>query len=394
MVAVVFCIRVAKQPPLLPVRGIVLMPKALAVLAAKLSMADIRRFVLILAHMVRTIRWENDEPILLDQTQLPVEVVEEKQESIKQVWHSINTLKVRGAPAIGIAAAYGLLLGVRDKLELPCRDFLAEIDRQAAYLSTSRPTAVNLSWALKRMTSSAGGLDTKDTRQIYNCLVAEAVRIHEEDRRLCRSIGEHGAVLIKKGMGVLTHCNAGSLATSELGTATAPMYLAHDEQGIEFRVYVDETRPLLQGARLTSWELQRAGIDVTLITDNMAAYVMSKGLVDLVIVGADRVAANGDVANKIGTMGVAILAKHFKIPFYVASPSSTVDLATKKGEDIEIEERGDEEVTHFGLRRTGPEGIKVHNPAFDVTPHELVTGILTEIGIIYPTYKKTLKVFK
>lgn len=356
-------------------------------------MVNIRRFVLISAYMVRAVRWENDELIFLDQTQLPVEVVEEKQESIKQVWHSINTLKVRGAPAIGIAAAYGLLLGVRDRLELPCRDFLAELDRQAEYLGTSRPTAVNLSWALKRMTSVAGDLDTKDTRQVYNCLVEEAVRIHEEDRRLCRSIGEHGAALIRKGTGVLTHCNAGSLATSELGTATAPMYLAH-EQGIDFRVYVDETRPLLQGARLTSWELQRAGIDVTLITDNMAAYVMSKGLVDLVLVGADRVAANGDVANKIGTMGVAILAKHFKIPFYVASPSSTVDLATKKGEDIEIEERGDEEVTHFGLRRTGPEGIKVRNPAFDVTPHELVTGILTEKGIIYPPYEKSLKAFK
>lgn len=342
--------------------------------------------------MIKSIRWENDELIFLDQTQLPVEVVEEKQESIKQVWHSINTLKVRGAPAIGIAAAYGLLLGVRDKLELPYRDFLAELNRQAQYLSTSRPTAVNLSWALKRMTSFAGEQDTKDSRQIYNCLVEEAVRIHEEDRRLCRSIGEHGTALIKRGTGVLTHCNAGSLATSELGTATAPMYLAH-EQGVEFRVYVDETRPLLQGARLTSWELQRAGIDVTLITDNMAAYVMSKALVDLVLVGADRVAANGDVANKIGTMGVAILAKYFKIPFYVVSPSSTVDLATKKGADIEIEERGDEEVTHFGLRRTGPEGIKVRNPAFDVTPHELVTGILTERGIIYPPYEKNLKAF-
>ena len=195
--------------------------------------------------MVRTIRWENDELILLDQTQLPIKVVEEKQETVKQLWHSINTLKVRGAPAIGIAAAYGLLLGVREKLELPRRDFLAELDRQAAYLSTSRPTAVNLSWALNRMTSFAGELDTKDSRQLYNSLVEEAVRIHEEDRLLCRRIGEHGTALIKSGTGVLTHCNAGSLATSGMGTATAPMYLAH-EQGIEFRVYADETRPLLQ----------------------------------------------------------------------------------------------------------------------------------------------------
>ncbi len=204
-----------------------------------------------------------------------------------------------------------------------------------------------------------------------------------------KKMGENGAPLIKEGMGVLTHCNAGSLATSELGTATAPMYTAHNA-GVKFRVYSDETRPLLQGARLTSWELQKSGIDVTLICDNMAAHIMSQGLIDMVIVGTDRVAANGDVANKIGTMGVAILAKHFGIPFYVACPSSTVDLNTPTGADIVIEEREADEVCNFGARRTAPEGMKVRNPAFDVTPNELVTGIITELGILRAPYGESL----
>jgi methylthioribose-1-phosphate isomerase len=217
-----------------------------------------------------------------------------------------------------------------------------------------------------------------------------AEAIHQEDIELCRKIGEYGVPLIQDGMGVLTHCNAGRLATSEYGTATAPMYLAH-QNGVRFSVYSDESRPLLQGSRLTAWELKEAGIDVYTITDNMAAFVMQQGLIDLVIVGTDRVAANGDVANKIGTMGVAILAKHFGIPFYVASPFSTIDLATPTGSDIVIEERGEDEVTHFGLRRTAPEGIKVRNPAFDVTPNELVTAIITDRGIIKAPYTENLK---
>ncbi|MDA8412013.1 MAG: S-methyl-5-thioribose-1-phosphate isomerase, partial [Treponema sp.] len=267
--------------------------------------------------------------------------------------------------------------------------FLAKAERLAAYLDSSRPTAVNLGWALRRMLGRALAEASSTSAAIYDALVAEAEAIHAEDRAICHGIGESGLGLIKEGCGVLTHCNAGALATSELGTATAPIYLAQ-AAGRSFRVYADETRPLLQGARLTAWELQRAGIDVTLICDDMAASIMSQGLVDLCIVGCDRVAANGDFANKIGTMGVAILARHFSIPFYVASPSSTIDLDTARGGDIVIEERGTEEVTSFGGRRTAPEGVKVRNPAFDVTPHELVTGFITERGILTPPFSESL----
>jgi methylthioribose-1-phosphate isomerase len=221
-------------------------------------------------------------------------------------------------------------------------------------------------------------------------LEEEAIRIHEEDVHLCLKMGVNGVSLIKEGMGVLTHCNAGALATTGIGTATSPMYLAH-QNGVQFRVYADETRPLLQGARLTSWELNKAGLDVTLLTDNMAAHIMSQGLIDLVITGTDRVAANGDVANKIGTHGVAILAKHFGIPFYVACPYSTIDFNTAEGKDIVIEEREAEEVLHFGLRRTAPEEIKVRNPAFDLTPHELVSGLITEKGIIQAPFAENLR---
>ena len=342
--------------------------------------------------VARSLRWEKGELYLLDQTRLPSEIVEERQDSAEMVWDSIKKLKVRGAPAIGIAGAYGLLLGVRGSIGKGVPDFLARLEERAAYLDSSRPTAVNLGWALRRMVARArasADAAAGDSAALYSVLVAEAEKIHAEDRAICRGIGESGRDLIREGCGVLTHCNAGALATSELGTATAPMYLAF-AAGRRFRVYSDETRPLLQGARLTSWELQRSGIDVTLICDDMAAYVMSKGLVDLCIVGCDRVAANGDVANKIGTLGVAILARHFSIPFYVACPSSTIDFGTARGEDIVIEERGPEEVTSFGARRTAPEGIKVRNPAFDVTPHELVSGLVTEKGIVLPEYRENL----
>lgn len=334
---------------------------------------------------VQTITWKDGELFLLDQTKLPVDVIVEQQQSVEQVWESIKMLKVRGAPAIGVAAAYGLVVAMKKQRDLDYDDFMIEVKKQADYLNSARPTAVNLSWALTRMVAKINGLGRLSAPGLIDAMINEAVAIHNEDRALCRGIGEHGKALIKEGMGVLTHCNAGSLATSELGTATAPMYLAFEE-GVSFRIYADETRPLLQGARLTSWELQQAGMDVTLICDNMAAYMMDKGFIDLVIVGTDRVAANGDVANKIGTLGVALLARHFNIPFYVACPSSTVDMQTAGGDAIEIEERGDEEVVFFGERRTGPEGIKVRNPAFDVTPHELVTGLITEKGIIYPPF--------
>ncbi len=334
------------------------------------------------ASLPRAVEWRDGEMYMLDQTRLPLETVIEKMVTVEDVWHGIKILKVRGAPAIGIAAAYGVCVALRPHRDLTVDAFMEELSKASEYLDSARPTAVNLGWALRRMRKFANqtATDVESAVQLYDLLVEEAVRIHEEDKTLCRGMGENGAPLIKEGAGVLTHCNAGSLATSELGTATAPMYVAH-AAGLNFRVYADETRPLLQGARLTAWELQQAGIDVTLITDNMAAHMMAEGLIDLVIVGTDRVAANGDVANKIGTMGVAILAKHFGIPFYVACPSSTIDFGTLSGADIPIEQRDPNEVTEFGARRTAPEGMKVANPAFDVTPAELVSGIITEKGI-------------
>lgn len=337
-----------------------------------------------------TLRWDAGTLYLLDQTRLPLETVMEPQATVAQVWDSIKQLKVRGAPAIGIAGAYGLVVGLQGQTHRDRADFLQELDRLVAYLDSARPTAVNLRWALTRMTRVAQGLTAATPAEILAALEQEAIAIHDEDRQLCRAIGEHGLPLIQPGMGVLTHCNAGSLATAELGTALAPLYLAH-QQGRAFRVYADETRPLLQGARLTSWELQQSGLDVTLICDSMAAHLMSQGLIDLVIVGTDRVAANGDVANKIGTLSVAIAAQYFGIPFYVACPYSTIDFATATGNAIVIEERDEAEVTHFGDRRTAPLGIPVRNPAFDVTPHALVTGLITDRGLLRPPYADSLR---
>ena len=342
-----------------------------------------------MASLPQTIRWNAGELYLLDQTKLPIEVIEEKQESVEQVWDSIKQLKVRGAPAIGVAGAYGLLVAIREQRALNKKKLLQEIEIKAEYLDSARPTAVNLKWALNRMLKSAKTFSGDDSKALYRHLEEEAIRIHEEDVQLCLKMGINSVLLIKEGMGVLTHCNAGALATTGIGTATAPMYMAH-QNGVHFRVYSDETRPLLQGARLTSWELQQSGLDVTLLTDNMAAHIMSQGLIDLVITGTDRVAANGDVANKIGTHGLAILAKHFGIPFYVACPYSTIDLNTAEGSEIVIEERKAEEVAHFGLRRTAPEEMNVCNPAFDVTPNELVTGLIREKGIMRAPFGENL----
>ena len=338
----------------------------------------------------QTIRWQDGELYLIDQTRLPGEVVEEQQRSVEQVRDSIRRLKVRGAPAIGIAGAYGLVIALGDKLHLDRGAFIEEMRKQAGYLESARPTGVNLRWALRRMLKHGDGLTDASPQQVHQALLAEAIRIHDEDRRLCRNIGKAGKALIKEGMGILTHCNAGSLATSELGTATAPMYLAHRD-GVSFRVFVDETRPLLQGARLTSWELLQAGIDVTLICDNMAATLMAQGKIGLVMTGADRVAANGDAANKIGTLGIAVLAHHFGIPFYVAAPSSSIDHDTATGKDIPIEERDPEEITHWGGQQTAPDNIKVSSPAFDVTPNELVTGIITDKGILHAPYIEAIQ---
>ena len=339
---------------------------------------------------VQPVRWQDGELYLLDQTRLPGEIVEERQNSAAQVRASIEQLKVRGAPAIGIAGAYGLVIALQDKLRLDRDAFIAEMRKQADYLEAARPTGVNLRWALRRQVAHVLGMTGAGPEEIHAELLAEAIRIHDEDRRLCRDIGAAGKPLITQGMGILTHCNAGQLATSELGTATAPMYLAHRD-GIDFSVFVDETRPLLQGARLTSWELLQAGIDVTLICDNMAATMMAQGRIDLVITGSDRVAANGDAANKIGTLGLAVLARHFNIPFYVAIPYSSIDMDAASGADIPIEERAPDEVTHWGGHRTAPENVKAGNPAFDVTPNDLITGIITERGILQSPYDQSIR---
>jgi methylthioribose-1-phosphate isomerase len=341
---------------------------------------------------LNSVRWNSDHLELLDQRLLPEEIVYLTLTDSKGVWDAIRELKVRGAPAIGIAAAYGLYMGIRNvQGDIPA--LLAAVERERDYLATSRPTAVNLFWALDRLVRRAKQLAAEPmlpTAEAFKeALLQEAILIHSEDEETNRRIGEHALELFRDGYGILTHCNAGGLATAKYGTALAPLYLAK-ERGWNLRVFADETRPVLQGARLTAFELMQAGVDVTLITDNMAGMVMSKGWVDAVIVGTDRVAANGDVANKIGTYSVAVLAKAHNIPFYVACPLSTIDLATPTGADIPIEERNEAEVTEGFGKRTAPRGVKVYNPAFDVTPHEYVTAIITEKGVVKPPFHLNL----
>ena len=334
--------------------------------------------------VVEPVRWRSGRLTIIDQTLLPAESVEIDLDTREAVWEAIKQLRVRGAPAIGVCAAYGVLVGLAERAPYPSADAVAaEVAHIADYLASSRPTAVNLFWALDRMRRTAAG--HADPETALQRLEAEAVEIYEEDKRRCRAIGEHGAPLIGEGDGVLTHCNAGSLATSAYGTALAAMFRAR-ELGRRFSVYADETRPLLQGARLTAWELMQADIDVTVICDNMAAQVMREGRIQLVIVGADRIAANGDAANKIGTYGVAQLARAHDIPFYVAAPLLTFDASLATGALIPIEERASEEITHGFGRQTAPDGVKVYNPAFDVTPAELIAGIITERGILRPPY--------
>ncbi|MDI4644779.1 S-methyl-5-thioribose-1-phosphate isomerase [Cohnella hashimotonis] len=349
-------------------------------------MSDIQQSGAPIKGVLEPIRWNEGTLELLDQRLLPEQTVYLNLTTVQEVWEAIRNLAVRGAPAIGISAAFGVVLGVQH-FPGPVTAMADEALRHAAHLATSRPTAVNLFWALDRMKERAKTLAASgvSSREAVEALLAEAKQIQAEDIETNRRIGEHALTLFEDGMGVLTHCNAGGLATSKYGTALAPFYLAL-EQGIALKVYADETRPVLQGARLTAFELQQAGVDVTLITDNMAAHVMSKGWVQAVIVGTDRVAANGDVANKIGTYGVAVLAKAHNIPFYVACPMSTIDLSTPTGASIPIEERHADEVTVGFGKRTAPEGVKVYNPAFDVTPSELVTAIITEKGIVTAPY--------
>lgn len=324
-----------------------------------------------------------DGVVILDQTQLPGQEVYVTLRSAEEIWDAIYRLKVRGAPAIGIAAAYGLSVCAERITTADKADFALRLQEIARYLSGSRPTAVNLSAALDRMLRVLDEYPDSTCEAWKKLLRHEATKIREEDAAACRQIGEYALARLRPGMGILTHCNAGHLAVSELGTALSPIYLGQ-ERGYGFRVYADETRPLLQGARLTAYELRKAGVDVTLICDNMAASLMRKGLVDAVIVGCDRVAANGDVANKIGTLGVAILAHHFGIPFYVLGPTSTIDMSCPTGDSIVIEERVAEEVTEMWYaQRMAPEGVKVYNPAFDVTPHELITAVITEKGVFH-----------
>lgn len=326
---------------------------------------------------------------LLDQTQLPTEVVRLACRDVETLWEAIRSLRVRGAPAIGCAAAYGVVLAFQQAARGSAVEWLQAVERGSQRLAESRPTAVNLFWALDRMRKRAESLRGSAAREAGEALMAEAHAIRDEDAAMCRAIGRHGAGLIRDGSGVLTHCNAGALATSEYGTALALMYTAH-ALGRRFKVYADETRPLLQGARLTAWELRQGGIDVTLICDNMAAQVMREGRVQLVVVGADRIAANGDAANKIGTYGVALIARAHKVPMYVAAPRTTFDLSISDGSKIPIEQRAADEILHGFGRQTGPSGVACYNPAFDVTPAELLAGIVTERGIITPVNRDTV----
>ncbi len=334
----------------------------------------------------KAVEYKNDKLFILDQRKLPhqIEIIELTNKD--EVWQAINTLSVRGAPAIGIAGAYGLLISLKPYLNLDLNQFKIKVIEISDYINSARPTAVNLSWALNKMVRKIASITDILPRALYNILVDEANTIYNDEIQCCKKIGEYGQLLIRNGYGILTHCNAGALAVSEYGTALAPIYEAFSK-GRDFKVYADETRPLLQGARLTAWELQQVGIDVTLICDNMAAYAMSKGLINMVIVGCDRVAKNGDTANKIGTLGVAILAKYYNIPFYVACPYSTYDKNTLTGQDIFIEERKKDEVISFMGVKSANDYTNVINPSFDVTNADLITAFITDKGIIKPPFE-------
>lgn len=353
---------------------------------------------------------DNDSSVvIIDQTLLPGKTEIIRLHTAQEIWDAIYLLKVRGAPAIGVAAAFGIYVlaknivkdfradGVKDageNREMPFGEFYEKFKEQKEYLNSSRPTAVNLSWALNRMEAvclQAGREEQKPVTEVLEILHKESVEIKEEDTRVCKTIGEYGLSLVKPGDGILTHCNAGQLATSKYGTATAPIYLGQ-ERGYGFKVFADETRPLLQGARLTAYELHSSGVDVTLICDNMSAMVMKNGWVNAVFVGCDRVAANGDAANKIGTSVVATVAKRYGVPFYVCAPTSTIDYDTPTGAEIKIEQRPAEEVTEMWYKeRMAPEGVKVFNPAFDVTDNDLITAIVTEYGIARAPFKESLE---
>lgn len=339
---------------------------------------------------VETIAWTGDSVRLIDQTALPAELRYLEIGDIERLWEAIRTLRVRGAPAIGIAAALGCYLGVRRSQAHNFERFADELARASDYLGSARPTAVNLFWALRRIQDLVERLRDRPIEEIKHAILDEALDMIEEDHRVCRALGRYGAELLRDGDSILTHCNAGGLATAGYGTALAPIFFA-SEQGKRIHVYADETRPLLQGARLTTWECQQAGIPVTLITDSTAATVIAQGKVQAVFVGTDRTAANGDVANKVGTLGLAVLAREFRVPFYVAAPLSSIDMTLASGAEIPIEQRSPDEVTCGFGRRIAPEGIEVYNPAFDVTPHRYVTALITERGLVRPPFDEGLR---
>lgn len=324
---------------------------------------------------------------ILDQQKLPHVVEYLTLDTLEDVYDAIITLKVRGAPAIGITAAYGLAKAAEKYEANTLEEFHLQLNRDFLYLAKSRPTAVNLVWALERLRSAVENVAS--VQEAKELLIEEAIKIHREDEASCRNIGEYALSLLEGQTKVMTICNAGSIATAKYGTALAPFHLGR-ERGKQFEVYACETRPVFQGSRLTAWELQQSGVDVTLITDSMAAHTIGAKGIEAIIVGADRIAENGDTANKIGTLNLALLAKVFNIPFYVAAPSSTFDLTIKNGKEIPIEERPAEEITHIAGKQVAPKNTKVFNPAFDVTPGEYITAIITEKGIIYPEYTKNI----
>ena len=338
---------------------------------------------------------DTNELVIIDQTKLPGRTEIIRLKTAKQIWDAIYLLQVRGAPAIGVAAAFGMYILANQIDASEFSTFYEEFKIQKEYLNSARPTAVNLSWALNRMDDLCKSLKEKEIKVVVEALKKEAIEMKQEDIWVCKTIGENALTLVEPGDGILTHCNAGQLATCKYGTATAPIYLGQ-ERGYHFHVFADETRPLLQGARLTAYELYSAGIDVTLICDNMSATVMKNGWVNAVFVGCDRVAANGDTANKIGTSVVATVAKRYGIPVYICAPTSTIDMNTKTGDDIKIEQRPAEEVTEMWYQeRMAPQGVKVFNPAFDVTDHDLITGIVTQYGIAKQPYKESFEeIFK
>lgn len=338
---------------------------------------------------IKTIEWRNDKIRIIDQTKLPLKLVYLDIKDIKILWQAIKQLKVRGAPALGAASALGLYLGIKDLKAKNFSEFKKHLEKVSKYIASSRPTARNLFWAQERMKKIVFANHEKSIKEIKNILLKEALSVLQEDQIICRKMAEFGQKLIKNNANILTICNTGILATVDYGTALGVIYKAK-ERGKKFRVFACETRPLLQGARLTSWELIQNKIDTTLICDNMAASLMQKGKIDIIFVGADRIARNGDTANKIGTYNLAVLAKFHKIPFYVVAPTSTFDLNIKNGSEIPIEQRSGLEIIKIADKFIAPKNIKVYNPAFDVTPNELITGIITEIGILKKPFKKSI----